>query len=233
MSLIKKLGVGATLGLAGLAGNADANMIIRTELPETQLIADGVTEYTMNVIADSREEVDKEIVSAEWEVVVPDYFIITNVTLPDGTNNTSGPSTNVNDFFYNVLMDSGYNRVDSSVSAGELTDNIRQSGNGSDGTVNKEGLLGIYKFTVNSDAVHGTVGSFGLNDVKFARMENGLPKGYVDSKNNLTYGPNSQFTIIPEPSTIALGIAGAGALAGGWRGNRRKSLYEVAREAGK
>lgn len=209
-------------GLLGVIGNANAEFIgIKTQPEQYQWIADGLTEYRMDVRADSTDIPAKIIRSAEWDVVVPSYFIVTKASLPDVNN----PSQNINDFFYNVLMNSGFNRVDSTISGDELNDNARLRSSG--GAVNKnyeQGLLGSYWFTVNTDAPLGQT-SFGLNDVYFYDTDSEKYSSY----NGKVQVSNEAFEIVsnvPEQDTLTLlasaGVAGAGVL----RLKRKKGLEE-------
>lgn len=162
------LTVGAlALGLLSITlhpKRADADVIIRTEWPETELVADGQTEYQLNVRASTTEIPGMGFSAAEWDVAdIPTYFTITGAVLPSPDN----PSTNPDDFFFDYYMDPAWNRVDGTVSGGELDDNVRLVNNVREGPSDVDDkLLGIYTFTVNIDAPPGE-GSFDLNDVAF------------------------------------------------------------------
>ncbi len=246
MTLRDKLvgsGAGLALGLAGILGSqASAASVVKieTHLPQTNLLADGSTVYEMDVRANTADDFPTtKFNDAEWDVVVPGYFTILSGTTPNGTNNSSGPSAVSSDFFYNFVMDSGFNRADSSVSGGELTDNVRLTNNPNDGPSNRSysnGWLGKYTFTVNTDAPLVN-GNFDLNDVFFG-----------DTNFNVYYSPdngdgvsvfNDTYTItapqseVPLPSTgllVGAGLLGLAAGRGrrmyGSRGRGNDGMYE-------
>jgi len=124
---------------------------------------------------------------------------------------TANPSTNTNDFFYNVLMDSTYNRVDNSISGGELDDNTRVANSSSIGAQNRSfdnGILGSYFFTLANNTPEGTY-NCGLHSVYFYDTD-GTP--YKLSSSNLNIN-NQSFQITPEPATLGL-LALGGSLIG-------------------
>ena len=204
----KYIGAGS-LGLASLVSPLKANMIIESVPQSGNWIADGTTEYRMDVYADSTGIPTETIVSAEWDVVVPSYLTVTRAELPS----TNNPSTNVNDFFYNINMNSGFNRVDSTVGSGELTDNVRISNNFVSGAVNKDGLLGSYWFTVNP--VYSGPSSFDLNSVYFFNPNFDEYSNDLENVDVVNGGFNVQ--AVPEPS---LGFIGLGAM--GYLASRRR-----------
>jgi hypothetical protein len=171
-------------GLSALvsSGNAYAGNMIIESVPDKQVVAKG-GDITFKIYADSREISDKKIRSAEWDIWnIPSYLSLTSATLPDGTNNSPGPSTNPEDFFYNFPMESGWNRVDTSVSGGILSDNIRDTApGGTVGPQNRRGELGIYNFHVDNSA------SIGLVTLKFGgvRFYNTIGNSYRLSNENL------------------------------------------------
>jgi hypothetical protein len=157
----------ATLGMIGLgllaAGKAKADLNISTN-PEGLVWARG-GDYSLKVNADSREgDVSgKSFYSAEWDLVVPtDYFSVNGASLPSADN----PSTNPNDWYYGFSMNSGWNRVDSTLTGNELTDNVRMT-QALEGPSNREGELGVYDIHVRDDAPLGQT-SFDLNGVYFS-----------------------------------------------------------------
>jgi len=132
-----------------------ANVIIKSVPVQSRWVADGTTEYRMDVYLDTTSEPLEIITGAEWEIAVPSFLTVTRAELPAQ-----------NDFFEGFSMAPGWNRVDSTVSGGELTDNVRLVDltiNGFNyGPSNREGILGSYWFTVNTNAPLG-VTNFGLN----------------------------------------------------------------------
>src|SRR3989344_2947572 len=104
-------------------------------------------------------------------VDVPSYISITGASLPSSNN----PSTNPLDFFFGYLMDSGFNRVDSSVNpGGELESNNRLINDSSQGhsDINySNGLLGSYSFLIGPNTPYGVPLHFNLNDVFFGTTD--------------------------------------------------------------
>jgi len=146
--LKKKIAIGtASLAMmTGLADNSFADINIWTSVP-AEVVADGQTEYRMDVYADTTEPdiANTQIESAEWDVIVPEGIDITGAELPD----TNNPSQNPNDFYYNFFMFAPYNAVDSTMdSKRKLTFNVRMVDK-NEGPTSKTGILGSYYFTVN------------------------------------------------------------------------------------
>jgi len=163
--LKKKIAIGtASLAMmTGLADNSFADINIWTSVP-AEVVADGQTEYRMDVYADTTEPdiANTQIESAEWDVIVPEGIDITGAELPD----TNNPSQNPNDFFYNFFMFAPYNAVDSTMdSKRKLRFNVRIVDK-REGPTNRIGILGSYYFTVNE----GETGTkkFELNEVGFS-----------------------------------------------------------------
>lgn len=214
MNTLNKFAVSGLVGLVSLfspSRTLDASVMnISTALPQETLVADGKTEYRMDVYADSTNVPDKTITGSQWHITVPSYLSITRASLPDSTH----------DYFYNIIMDSGWNRVDSIVSNGELADNVRLSNDVVSGAENKVGLLGSYWFTVDSDAPLGD-SNFSFNWVKFTSSD--IPTSYR-SGDGLTNSQiqvyNENFNIIPEPVTLPLLALGGLALI-----RKRKSTF--------
>ena len=92
------IGLLALTMLFALPKKANSDIVIKTVPNAYNWIRDGITEYQMDVYADSTADdvKDKKIRSAEWDVVVPSFLNVTRAELPDPNNN---PSTNINDFF--------------------------------------------------------------------------------------------------------------------------------------
>ena len=227
-------GVGAKAALSALAvgyiaGDASAVISTLSSPQNVNVVNDGLTEYEMHVLGDT-SDVDSsplEIVGSEWDVDVPTYLTITGATLPDGTNNSAGPSSNTADFFFNHLMNSSINSVDSSISGGELADNFRNTDNPSVGPSNvSNGILGIYKFTVNTDAPLGA-GSFGLNGIKFTDKD-GIQ--YNVLSNPSVTVQNNDFNVVPEPSSALIYGAVGAALLSRTVGRGFRDLYDKVRE---
>jgi len=145
----------AGMALAGLARNASSDAIIRTVPEQDVMVADGVTEYRMDVVGNTTGEPTKEIRYAIWQVYIPDKVTFTRAELPDPVNN---PSQNPEDFFFNWLMDPPYNYVDNTPEPSGysgwskiLKQNERARAPPYDGGPSNvdDKVLGKYWFTVN------------------------------------------------------------------------------------
>ncbi|MFH1138286.1 MAG: right-handed parallel beta-helix repeat-containing protein [Pseudomonadota bacterium] len=134
-------------------------------IPETPAwVADGVTEYRLDVFADTTHLPGQAFFLAEWDLVVPDVLTLTRALLPDPAEAGWG------DFFSSLEMDDQANRIDSTIDQGESDDNVRLVRDVFSGAANKVGLLGSYFFTVNVGAPPGPVG-FGLNQVVLSAVD--------------------------------------------------------------
>jgi hypothetical protein len=181
----------------------------------------------MNVRADTMAFPGVMFNGAQWVVGVPSYFTVVGANLPDGTNNTQGPSDNPEDFFYNVLMGS-YNRVDSVVEGGELGDNVRGTYNVFNGPSDvSDKLLGMYYFSVNTDAPLGEQNSFGLGSVLLVDTSFNtyqlFPEKNLEIQNdiyNIVAAPVADVPAIT-PAGLAV-MGGLAALAGGTIVNKLK-----------
>jgi len=208
---IKKIGVAGAVGLASLLATgekADANVIIKSVPAETEWVADGETEYRLDVYGDTTapDVYDKQIESAGWDVKFPtglfDYLTITRAELPDPVNN---PSENPEDFFYGFYMFSTYNFVASHplypgeifIHDGDELGNSRIVAAREGPTNVSNGLLGSYWFVVSQDAPLGEH-NFTLNNVRFYDTDENS-EGYKLSNHNLTI-QNIPFTIVAPPS---------------------------------
>ncbi|MBU0466749.1 MAG: hypothetical protein KJ718_01110 [Nanoarchaeota archaeon] len=173
--------------------NVSANIIIRTVPAQSVWIADGITEYRMDVYADSTQhpEPGNEIISAEWDVVVHSYLTVTRAEIP----------TDESDFFWGFEMMDGWNRVDSSVNGEELTDNVRATdvmNHGFDyGPLGITGIIGSYWFTINTNAPIGQ-NYFDTNDVAFG-IDPGV--GFTTDEGTVTV-INEPFTIVPQQARL-------------------------------
>ncbi len=168
-----------------------ADVIIRT-VPETTIWVQG-QEYRMDVYADSTafDVTNQGVRSVEWDVVVPSYLTITHAEVPDPINLNS---TNPLDFFYQILMLSGWNRVDNSISGGVLSDNVRiVDTTQNPAPKNRAGYLGSYWFI--ADNTYTGSSNFDLINVKFANSTNKLMPVNIE---------NVPFTIVaPSIPTVA------------------------------
>ncbi len=170
--------------------NAEADVYIRTIPNQSSLVADGATEYRMDVVVDTMEEANIQFVAAQWGVKIPAGLNWTRAQLPDETNN---PSTNQNDFFRNLLMASSphtqpFNWIHSSPVPNPyedpaypffIDDNIRDVSNpavGNPNNVNK--ILGSYCFTVSPSSSPGTGYTFGTTGTPSLAMT------IIDNHNN-------------------------------------------------
>jgi uncharacterized Ntn-hydrolase superfamily protein len=97
------------LAVGGLAKTVDSNVIVRSVPEQETVVADGETEYRADVRIDTTQEPGKKITNGSWQVYLPDEVTFTRSQLPDPNNN---PSQNSDDFFYNILMNSSFNKVD-------------------------------------------------------------------------------------------------------------------------
>lgn len=165
----------ACLILGSLATTAESDVVIRTELPVTTLVADGTSVYTMNVRGNTLQHPGTMFNGSEWDVVIPADITIIDAQIPDPAH-PGGPSTNPNDFYFsqppsfNGLMEPGLNYVDQRtypfIGGGELDDNRRIVLNIFTGPSDSDDqILGIYWFTVNQGSTPGT-GNFDINGVE-------------------------------------------------------------------
>ena len=146
----------AGIGLASLlySGKAEAGNMIIESVADRSVVARGEN-VRIDVYADSRQIPDKKIRAGQWRIwQIPSYLTLTSATLPDGTNYTSGPSTEPEDFYFDFLMWDIYNHVDTSVVGGELDDNVRDV-DINDGPQNKRGTLGSFWFDIAPNASVG------------------------------------------------------------------------------
>lgn len=220
--------------IAGLSGKVTySDVVIKTELPQADLVADGTTVYQLNIRADTTQHSGVKFNSAEWDVSqVNPYINVLSATLPDGTNNTSGPSANTEDFFYNFLMDASFNRATTTLSGTDLTNNVRITNSPSDGPSDKtfsNGLLGKYTFTVNQNAPLGQ-NNFGLFNVTFTDTDFNVY--YSPDINNGVTVQNDTYNITSPvvcdvPALTPLGgLALAGLMIGAGAYSIRKGLEE-------
>lgn len=211
----------ATAGLTALAflpsyNRADAGIMkIETYPVQSTWKADGTTIYEVQVRADSTDIPTKKIRSAEWDFTVPSELESYLTFVGSSKPSTANPSTNPNDAFYNLSMNSSFNRVDSIISSGELDDNARLTNPSTNGFQNidfEHGILGSYFFTLATNTPKGDY-NFGLHSIYFYDTDS---VGYVslDGGNYSKINVNNQsFQITPEPATLAF-LAIGGSLIG-------------------
>lgn len=136
--------------------------------------ADGVTEYRMDVFADTRglEVFDQEVVGNEWRVLAPEGVVFVRAALPDR-----------DDLYEGFSMWGGWNRVN------RLDDNIRFTKTLWEGPANKFGMLGSYWFTVEENATLGAR-NFDIYNVRFYGMtENIMLRSPVENKQFVIVAP--------------------------------------------
>ena len=197
LGLVGKILTGA-LAVNGLTRVANANAIIMAVPEQTTVVADGTTEYRMDVKGNTEEEVGKRIDYAVWQVFLPDTVTFTRSQLPDPLNN---PSQNPDDFFSNFpltplkwFMDPAHNAIYNSTEptttypgwSRALKQNERAVYSDQytprDGPSNvSDDLFGQYWFIVNPGATGETYSR--LNGVKFTSPDN---IDYKLSNGNLT-----------------------------------------------
>jgi len=149
--------VGLGLGVAGVARDSSADMIMKTVPEQDVVVADGETEYLINVVGDTTGEPTKEVRYSTWQVYFPAEVSFTGrAELPDTKNN---PSEEEEDFFYDYLMNSDHNSVNNvAVSSGisawpEVIKYNERLVYSPGGPFNiEEKALGKYWFTVNEGA---------------------------------------------------------------------------------
>ncbi|HGJ65897.1 TPA: hypothetical protein ENS27_10980, partial [bacterium] len=71
------------LAVVGLTSKLNSNVIIRTVPEQNVVVADGVTEYKMDVRADTTQEINKQINVCIWFTYVPDQVSFVDAQLPD------------------------------------------------------------------------------------------------------------------------------------------------------
>jgi len=205
---IKKIGIAGAVGLASLLpiDKVEAVVKIKSVPAETEWVADGETEYRLDVYGDTTapDVCDKQINSAEWDVKFPtglfDYLTITRAELPDPVNN---PSQNPRDFFYGFYMDPGWNFVASHplypgeifIHHGDELGNCRGVDAREGPTNVSNGLLGSYWFVVSQDAPLGEH-NFTLNNIRFNDVDYVTYPRFPDD----IIMENIPFTIVAPPS---------------------------------
>lgn len=144
---------------------ARGQVVISTVPVEQVWVADGVTEYQMDVWLDSTPLPDEYIGGAQWSLFVPAWATFVRSDFPASQ-----------DFFEGYDMFPGFNRIDDTVQDGELKDNVRitdvmQHG-ANYGPQDRIGKLGSYWFTVNPGATPGET-AFDLNEF-YTAVANGV-----------------------------------------------------------
>ena len=143
---------------------------VRTVPVNTAVVADGKTEYRVDVLIDTLSHAPGiRFNSAEWKLVVPSYVTITR-------SEWSSQPSNPSDFFYGfgMRLDGTCKGVGSVVVGGKIS-NCRDV-IATDGPSNKtNSILGIYYFTINPNATLGS-DTFGLYNF-YAYAVNEIPGG--------------------------------------------------------
>gem|GEM_PF-2089206 len=172
---------------------ASAQIVVKTTLDQTTLVADGETEYRMRVWADTTAYPNTEFISAEWYVIAPrqlwsDYIVITRAELPSE-----------NDFFEGWDMLSGWNRVDGTPdSNGYMKDNVRGTESTYHGPMNKQGYLGEYYFKL----MPGYEGTANFNMINIIFLDPEL--NFYEDLNGLVRIENQDFEVVPKKSNFRL-----------------------------
>jgi hypothetical protein len=151
----------------------------------------------IGVWLDSTTEPNTKIRSIDWDIGMPNALGYTNFMKFDGSSLPNHDSSE--DFFNGFTMDSGMNRIDSSLnSSGVLDDNVRGVLS-ADGPTNRKAYIGWYDFTPEKTATNKL---FGFPSVSV----------YNSSGNAVTCTNfvRPRFNIIPEPGVAGNGL---GALA--------------------
>lgn len=204
---VKRLG---TYGLASalafgslFSREARADLPLKT-VPESTYIVKDTNQHYVDLRFNSTQHPSIQFDDGGWVLYVPDQVDFATASLPDGTNNTPGPSTSLDDMFYNVLMDASYNRADITTGNGgpagwtmRLTDNIRDTSSPFLGVsnVNDKSLERVW-FTIKPATGYGGPFRFRLSGVNFSDTNginytiNTSPKVVFDEQN---------FYIIPPP----------------------------------
>ena len=209
-SQARNIAIGGLVGLATLlpAKVSDAGVMkIQTYPIQSTWNADNSTIYEIQVRADSTDISDKKIYSAEWDFTIPSslvgYMNFVSSSLPS----TANPSTNPNDFFYNLTMNSTFNRIDNSMDTnGELDYNARLTNPSTNGAINRSfdnGILGSYFFTLANNTPEGTY-NFGLHSIYFYDTDSGSYITASGNSNSYVNVTNNQFNVTPEPATLGL-----------------------------
>lgn len=195
-----KRATSACFGLAGafLAASALGNVIVPTVPEQDVFVADGRTEYKIEVRADTTAFPDEKFRRATWAFYIPDGLEFTFGQIPDPINN---PSRSLDDFFFDFLMDDAYNYVDVTPSNGGvvgwqkiLGDNTRGTMSVSDGPANvNDKVVGEYMFKVSPIAVRRETNAM-LSAVSITDTT-GLQ--YKVSNHNLTI-ENQKFRIVDD-----------------------------------
>jgi len=162
---------GGAVALGALGSYNDANaQSIKIKSESNKPILGPGQQFTLEVRADSMDMPGVMLRGASWVAEPSGDVQIMGGYLPS----TSNPSTNLEDFFYNILMNSSLNRIDSTI---PLTNNIRLIKNSGVGVSDREfKLLGSYDFVVSPNVFDGVsepylTKSFDLNSVEFVDLD--------------------------------------------------------------
>ena len=184
------------LAVVGLNNVVNSNVIIKTQPEQNTVVADGVTEYRLDVRGDTTQHPDKQIDYAKWSLYIPDQVSFTRAELPDPVNN---PSQSPDDFFFGWYMYPSLNYVDNTLGSSGPTgwtkflgDNSRLVDTNTGPSNVPDKALGYYWFKVPV----GSIGSdlyFRMGGVKLTATDGTT---YTLSNGNLTR-QDVRFTIAP------------------------------------
>ena len=170
-------------GLAALLAGvttARAPLVIVSTVPDQDihLMADGATHYKLDVRFDNRPLNGEQTNWTEWKVGLPSF-----VNYSEGS--ASLPSSN--DFF------DGYEMYPNNVDS--ITSNLRMTKNWGLGVgpVNREGVIGTYLFTINTNAPIGEVQEqdrFWIYDTDIGNDGEGLQPFTPDNRSFKIFSPN-------------------------------------------
>lgn len=189
MSRLAMLAMGV---VNSLPNNAQATVYLRTVPEKAVWIADGMTEYKLDVVGDTTEEQGVQFIAAQWGLKIPAGLNWVRSELPDEINN---PSQNDADFFrYQIMANNPhtapFNWIHSTpIPNGsppnstwplKINDNVRKTFSPFSGTSdNYNKILGSYYFTVNRDTIPGLNKRFATNGASGT-----LPLVIIDKDNN-------------------------------------------------
>ncbi|MEK6644181.1 MAG: hypothetical protein AABZ08_09745 [Planctomycetota bacterium] len=153
------------LFLSTFSQNVVADVYIRTIPNQTHWVADGTTEYRIDVVGNTTQHPAEGFTLAQWALWIPVDLSFVRAELPDESNN---PSQNVDDFFYSNLMTDNpgglFNWIYSIPSANanpswpsKITGNVRETADSMQGPSNlNDKILGSFFFKANPNAAGTT-----------------------------------------------------------------------------
>ena len=137
----------STLTAIGGEDPLDDVLVMETAAEAGPWIADGSTEYTLDVILDTTGLSRDEFFLAEWDLKVPSGLTIVRAELP----------VEASDYFAGHVMADNCDMVDAQVDAdGCATENVRLVHDAFLAPSGRRGLLGRYLLTVDPDCLPGT-----------------------------------------------------------------------------